>query len=493
MVDILQRVEQWGHLAPDRLAHVSGDRQLTYGELAFRSDRLASYLAHALPEDHSPVVVQGHKEPEMLVGFLGAVKAGHAYIPVDRTTPAQRTERIVAISGARIVLTPEHIRAIVADPSPRSNHARPVGQQDPYYIIFTSGSTGEPKGVVITKDCLESFLDWTLSEQGFEQSMVGCGETFLNQAPFSFDLSVMDLYSSLAVGGTLFSIQQDEIASPAQLYRALGRSEVTVWVSTPSFARMCLAERSFNFTLLPLLHKFWFCGETLSPELAAELLERFPDSEVWNTYGPTEATVATTSIRVDREILAKYASLPVGFPKPGTRVAVLAEQWVPALPGERGEIVIAGPNVSPGYLGRPDLTARSFFEWEGVRAYHTGDWGRYRDGLLFFEGRQDNQIKLHGHRIELGDVESNLQAVPGVRAAVVIPQMKDGSVDSLAACVILTGPAKDPLFQTRTELRQALARSLPAYMLPRKFLFLTAFPMTPNGKADRRKLAEMIA
>src|SRR5207244_1527172 len=167
---------------------------------------------------------------------------------------------------------------------------------------------------------------------------------------------------ALVTGGTVFSVTRDDIARPRQLHEAFARSGITIWVSTPSFAQLCLVQRGFNAELLPRLRRFLFCGETLPPEVAAQLLDRFPGAEVWNTYGPTEATVATTSIRVDRDVLARYSPLPIGYPMPGSRVVVLDEAGREAASDERGEIVIAGPNVSPGYLGRPDLTERAFFQ-----------------------------------------------------------------------------------------------------------------------------------
>src|SRR5262249_32672533 len=182
----------------------------------------------------------------------------------------------------------------------------------------------------------------------------------------------------------------------------------------------------------------------------------------------------------------------IGHPMIGGRIAVLDEAGVPVPDGARGQIIIAGASVSPGYLGRPDLTERAFFTFEGMRAYRTGDWGRYRDGLLFFEGRMGNQIKLHGYGIELADIEAILLALPSVRDAAVVPIQKNGAADALAAFVILRERGSGSDFQLSTALRQQLAERLPPYMLPRKFCFLESFPMNTNGKADRRRLAESL-
>jgi D-alanine--poly(phosphoribitol) ligase subunit 1 len=326
-----------------------------------------------------------------------------------------------------------------------------------------------------------------------EHRFAKAAETFLNVVPYSFDVSFMDTFVSLVTGGTVQSITKDDVANPRQLYRRLAESEVTTWVSTPSFAQMCLIEKTFAAAMLPRLRRFLFCGETLAPEIASQLLERFPHAEVWNTYGPTEATVATSSVRIDRNVLAKYSPLPIGYPMPGCRLLVLDDKGAEVPAGERGEIIIVGPNVSPGYLGRSDLTQKAFFTLDCQRAYRTGDWGRYRDGVLFFEGRMDNQIKLHGYRIELADVEANLRAVPNVRDAVVVPVVKQGAPESLAAFLILNERPPASEFQIASDLRTRLGERVPLYMVPRKIQFLTAFPMNANGKADRKKLAEMLA
>ena len=209
-------------------------------------------------------------------------------------------------------------------------------------------------------------------------------------------------------------------------------------------------------------------------------------------YGPTEATVATTSIRVDAAMLEKCSPLPVGRVMPGTKILVVDENGGEVFSNERGEIIIAGPNVSPGYVGRPDLTARAFFDYRGLRAYKTGDLGRFRDSLLFFEGRIDQQIKLSGYRIELGDVEANLRALPTIRDAVVIPVIKSGAAQSLTAFVTLAARNETSDFKLTHNLRSQLGERLPAYMLPRKFVFLDVFPMTANGKVDRTALAKSL-
>ena len=485
-MNLIERIDHWATEAPERIAHLSGDRTLTYGELRRCSDGLASYLTKRFGDDRRPIAVLGHREPEMLVAFLGAVKSGRPYVPIDTALPQTRTDQIVASSNAAFVLTPDQIRQYSSD-EPRSS-TTPVEKNGPFYILFTSGSTGEPKGVIITLACLEHFISWMLAEQQFSERC----EVFLNQAPFSFDLSVMDLYCNLATGGTLFSVSRDLIENPKKLYSALANSKATTWVSTPSFAQMCLVEDKFAEAMLPRVRRFLFCGETLAPQTAAQLLARFPQAQVWNMYGPTEATVATTSIQVDAAMLEKCSPLPVGRVMPGTKILVVDENGGEVFSNERGEVIIAGPNVSPGYVGRPDLTARAFFDYRGLRAYKTGDLGRFRDSLLFFEGRIDQQIKLSGYRIELGDVEANLRALPTIRDAVVIPVIKSGAAQSLTAFVTLAARNETSDFKLTHNLRSQLGERLPAYMLPRKFVFLNVFPMTANGKVDRTALAKSL-
>jgi D-alanine--poly(phosphoribitol) ligase subunit 1 len=485
---LLDKIDNYGRTNPDRLFHVSGDRKMTYGELIEKSNAVAAWLDSQLGDKRCPIAVHGHKEPEMFVSFLAAVKSGRPYVPIDYMTPQTRMERVVEIAGAGAVLTPAKVAEIVAAAGAVDYKRKPLETNDPFYILFTSGSTGEPKGVMITLGNLNHYLSWMHGDLKFRE----CGEIFLNHAPFTFDLSVHDIYLALSSGNTIFSLTKDHITNLRALFEALKTCNATQWMTTPSFAQMCMIEKGFNSTMMPHVRAFCFCGETLAPETAAQLLERFPGVPVWNTYGPTEATVAMTKVGITREIIAQWNPLPIGYVMPGTRVIIRGEDGKAVPPGERGEIVIVGPNVSPGYLGRDDLTAKAFYQIDGARAYRTGDWGRDRDGLLFCEGRMDSQIKLHGYRIELGDLEANLRALPEIADAVVLPVRKGEIIDSLTTFVVLSGAKQGTDFEQAAKLKTKLAERLPAYMVPRKFNFLESFPMNNNGKADRKKLAEML-
>lgn len=521
-------IDQWAVECPERIAHQHREQALTYAELKLFSDSLAVWIHEneifgGEQEAHSPILVYGHKENEMLVAFLACIKSGHPYVPVDTSVPLERVRQIIEASGAKLLLSPQEVpegirkeglviqEKLSIHGSKELPHAQApsmewqVGQEDVYYIIYTSGSTGTPKGVQITLGALESYLNWVNTAY----HPMAKKEVFLNQAPFSFDLSVMDLYMSLSTGGTLWSLDKAEIANLREAFQSFARSEVTIWVSTPSFTEICLMDKSFNATLLPELKHFLFCGEILLHDTAAKLIERFPGAKVENLYGPTEATVAVTTVTVTPDILATYNPLPVGQAKPDAQVLICDSETLDqaireaanldrvdapkSLPiGERGEIVIAGPNVSIGYLNNPEQTRKAFFSWLGEdgqvwRAYRTGDAGAFKGNQLFFYGRLDFQVKLHGYRIELGDIEENLRKLPGIENAVVLPIEKRGKVEYLQAFMTTTKPVTEE-FATSQALKEALRQNLPDYMVPRRFTYVQSMPMTSNGKVDRRAL-----
>lgn len=543
---LLDIIDQWALTCPQRVAHRHREQALTYSELKINSDALALWLHQLLDESKNkaaktkpvkkaPIIIYGHKESEMLVAFLACAKAGHAYIPVDTSVPIERVRQILEASGAPLMISPQTVpeelklARVKVQENLKAQHntlakaknedvsdiltpyigqspdpAWRVKEDEVYYIIFTSGSTGMPKGVQITLQALESFLNWVNPTYSPEKMK----EVFLNQAPFSFDLSVMDLYMSLSNGGTLWSIDKQEITNPRELFQSFARANLSFWVSTPSFADICLMDKSFNQELIPHLKRFLFCGEVLTNDTASKLQERFPKARVENLYGPTEATVAVTTLTITPQVLNRYNPLPVGRVKSDAQILICDSEVLDeatshglrrllyppqSLPeGTRGEIVIAGPNVSVGYLNRPEQNEKSFFKWcdhkgKEWQVYRTGDAGLFKEGLLFFLGRLDFQVKLHGYRIELGDIEENLREIPGVENAVVLPIERRGKVDYLHAFLTTAEPV-EVAFQMSQRLREELHKTLPDYMLPRRFTFLETMPMTPNGKVDRRAL-----
>lgn len=505
---LLPAIDQVAASDPERLAHVAPSARMTYGALRARSLALASAVERAAGGNTGPVLVYGHKEPEMIAAFVACARAGRAYVPADVSAPPARVARMCHLAGAAAAIAAAPLPADLAAgleqagipvvPGGTCGTAVPAGLRTPdsrAYIIFTSGTTGDPKGVPIPWSALRHFTGWMLREQRVREG----AEVILNQAPFSFDLSVMDLYLCLLTGGTLFSVTHGLVANPRALFAALGASSLTVWVSTPSFARFCVAERSFGAAMLPGLRRLLFCGEPLPTGLARELLRRFPEAELWNTYGPTETTVAVTSVRIRPEMVATDTALPVGRAAPGMRVWVGGADLRPVPDGERGEVVIAGPQVSTGYIGAPpDADARFIRVATGDEddpAYRTGDAGRVVNGLLYCEGRLDRQIKLHGYRLELDEIEAHLRRLPGVADSAVLPATRQGVLEYLVAFVSLEpahpwGDGTD--FERASALRNALGRSLPPYAVPRLVRFLEAVPMTGNGKVDRRALEALL-
>ncbi|MBQ0001576.1 MAG: D-alanine--poly(phosphoribitol) ligase subunit DltA [Clostridiales bacterium] len=503
-MNILEKIRNYAELFPGRIAVRSGEDSLTYEELWSASDRIASWLLANNPDPGEPIPVYGHKHPFMLAAFLGCVKAGCAYCPIDLSVPDGRVSAILHTLTSRLVLTTEELRAdasgkqvldltflqeIPADPSaPLPSPDNWVKGESTYYIIFTSGSTGTPKGVQISADCLNNYLDWSTGLSGCTD---GEEAVYLNQAPFSFDLSVMDLYTCLATGGTLFCLKKSVQGDYTALIQALGESHAKVWVSTPSFADMCLSEKKYTEELLPELRTFLFCGEALGNRTVKKLQERFPLAKVYNTYGPTESTVAVTEVLVTPELNEAENPLPVGKAKPGTFLQIIDENGNVLPDNEKGEIIILGNTVSTGYYLSPALTEKAFFVTaDGTRGYHTGDKGYLSDGMLYYCGRIDLQIKLHGYRIELEDIESNLRKLPQLEHAVVLPNERGGKVSSLTAYVVEKEKPEDEKAETAA-LKAQLAEFLPDYMIPKKFVFLDQMPMTNNGKADRKRLGEL--
>jgi D-alanine--poly(phosphoribitol) ligase subunit 1 len=458
-------------------ALTTGEEVLTWGRLGETARRAASLLEEELGPGETPAAVAWGSSPLALPLFLGCLMAGRPYLPLEASLPALRREEILRDSGAPLLLEPagDGFRWTWLRDLPREE-----GAPAPGYLLYTSGSTGHPKGVEITGGNLDFFLGATRSLPREPEGKA----VWLTHAPWSFDLSVLPLWQGLARGERVVHLDTSRGVDFPRLAREMSASGATVWVSTPSFARLWLRDPSFGAGLLPRLSLFFFCGETLDPALARELMERFPGARVVNAYGPTECTMAAAAVEISPEMAEAGKPLPVGRALPGVSLAALGEDGAPLPAGEEGEIAIGGPGVGRGYRNLPELTRERFFFRDGLPWYRTGDLGRLEDGLLWFSGRRDLQVKHRGCRVELEDLEQNLLALPEVAGAAAALQ----GDRLLALAVPRAGAPENPRV-----LLASLRERLPGYLIPARIFWTEAIPLTPQGKIDRRRVAELLA
>ncbi|HKH45555.1 MAG TPA: amino acid adenylation domain-containing protein, partial [Thermoanaerobaculia bacterium] len=494
--------EEQAARTPTAVAVVWGEETLTYEELERQSSRLARRLRRLGVGPEVPVGVHAERAPELVVAFLGVLKAGGVYVPLDPFYPAERLAWIVASSAVPLLLTQERLAGVLppfagrvvllddpTDGSDRSDRSDPsdspaarVLPEQLAYVLYTSGSTGRPKGCMITHRGLVSFLrhrqhHWPLGPE----------DAFLQKASIGFDLSVAEILISLSTGARLVlpppgSHREDDV-----LAEVIERHGVTTFHFVPSQIAVLLDQERF----LAACRNLRFAtlgGEALGSELAQRFLERTGVPLV-NSYGPTEITIESTWRRVwpgeGRGVV------PIGRPFDNLRIRLLdrAGRLVPA--GVPGEVFIGGTQVGRGYLNRPDLTAERFVPdpfaaAPGERLYRTGDLASWRtDGELEFLGRLDHQIKLRGVRIELGEIESVLESHPEIRRAVVVARPERGEV-RLAACLVAEDAPPDV-----AAVRAWLRERLPEAMVPAGWIVLPELPMSPNGKVDRAALLRM--
>lgn len=493
----------------DALAALYNGRAMTYYDLDRRSGAIAAFLLEACPTGKTPVVIYGHKEMDFLSCMFGSLKAGHAYVPIDISFPQDRVEAILSDVSPEIVVDftgslsgktsarligPEDLSLLIQ--RYEKNPAGPeswVRGDDICYIMFTSGSTGAPKGVPISCANLETM--WknakTICDTKEPQGIA------LNAVSYSFDLSVMPVYVAVGLGMTLFTVDKYTQENFRDLFSSLSGSGISFWVSTPSFAEMCAISEDFSIKLLPQMKTFFFCGEILTNKLAGQLLERFPKATVYNTYGPTEATVFVTATAIGPIDAESPEPLPVGrfFPEITPRIVDEAGREVQS--GEKGELLIIGECVSSGYFKRPDLTEKSFFmadeSGRPCRGYRTGDICILKGDMLHYCGRNDLQIKLNGYRIEIEDIEKNLMKLKSVKRAAVCPVYEDGKVSYLAAFILPEGQSDLPKLKQIAALKSELKQLLPAYMVPRKIIIKDRFPVNQNGKVDKKALLSQLS
>lgn len=466
---------------PQKVALIYNDRSLTYEELDRWSDAMADHLGQngVLPGDS--VGVWWPRGIELHIAVLGIVKAGAAYVPLDREMPAERVETVLAEVGAKCYISDESINltitrhAVVSEPGTGEIIYRPKGAQpdDRAYVLYTSGSTGKPKGIPITHRQICHFV----------RSECAILEILANDKVYqgfsvSFDMWCEETWISYLVGATLWVADAATAKSIDELADVWRNNQITVLHAVPSLLAVVNDD-------IPSLRLVNAGGEACT----SQVLERWaaPPRRFFNTYGPTETTVTATLAE-----LKPGDTITIGLPLPNYGLAVVDESLKPLPPGEKGELVVAGPGVSNGYVNRPELTAEKFVpkpeslhELPGSRIYRTGDAAVINaDGTVDFHGRFDDQVKIRGYRIELGEIENQLSTLTDITAAAVAVKKDINGHDHLAAYVV----CDDPVRMNQQSIRAELAKVLPPYMVPSVIMQLPEMPRLPSGKIDRKAL-----
>ena len=490
MSAVPQWIEVQALATPDNTAVVFASTRLSYRELNDQANRLAHHLLALGVVPESRIGVSAERSVELIIALLAVLKAGAAYVPLDPNYPQDRLNYIIKDASIEILLT----QSALFDQFGYSNCAM-VDIDDLYagyssespalsasldntaYIIYTSGSTGQPKGVLVSHRNLRHS---TLARFDYYQGSLDC---FLLLSSFGFDSSVAGIFWTLSRGGCLCLPQQDEINNPAALVALITRHQVSHLLALPSFYAAIISHRVIPS--LDSLAAVIVAGEACSNEVANEHHRKLPNVKFYNEYGPTEATVWSSVYQShSTEVLP---TLPIGRAINDVRIYILDQHQQPVPIGVAGELCIGGSGITQGYVHRPDLTAEKFipdpFGSVGNRLYKTGDLARFlANGNIEFLGRIDHQVKIRGYRIELGEIEAKLAAFATIQYAVVIAREDNSGDKRLVA--YLQAPQNIVIH----EIRNYLATVLPEYMVPSAFVTLDAFPLTPNGKLDRRAL-----
>jgi amino acid adenylation domain-containing protein len=485
---IAELFKQRAAQTPDAIALIFKDRKLSYRELNARSDGLAGQLqAHGVKPETLVGVFMGRSET-LVIGILAILKAGGAYVPLDRNYPKERISYVIEDSGLGLLITSSEIRdrdfldkgilcldADVSPSAPQTSLPVPPAARahNLAYVMYTSGSTGRPKGVMVEHRNVVNFFT------GMDRAIGTGSGVWLAVTSFAFDISVLEILWTLTRGFTVVIHADDNIQTIGD---EITNYKVTHLQMTPSLAQMLMLDERTHLAL-GSLKQILLGGEAVPASLVRRLRQVF-FGEMYNMYGPTETTIWSTSYRIGEPGIAVL----IGRPIANTQIFILDCDLNPVLEGEYGEVYIGGDGVARGYWKRPELTAERFLNLSslsGQRVYRTGDLARFLpDGNIEFLGRTDHQIKLRGHRIELGEIEALLEQCPGVRQAVVVAREDRQGDKRLVAYLV----AEDVGKETVGILKGALASRLPEIMIPSSYVFLSALPLTDNGKIDRKAL-----
>jgi amino acid adenylation domain-containing protein len=483
-------VARQAEATPDSLALVVGEERLSYRELNQRANRVAHYLQKRGAGPETLVGIYCQRSAEMLVGILGVLKSGSAYVPLDPNYPKERIRFILEDANAPLVLTQNAIAGELEDFAgericldsdwqaiSQESKSDPICAAQPAnlaYVLFTSGSTGRPKGVAIEHRSVAIFVHWAL-EAFTPQELAGV----LFSTSMCFDLSIFEMFAPLSSGGCV-------ILAENALYLPMlpGRNEVTLINTVPS----AIAELVHMGGVPDSVTTVNLAGEALSDTLVEQIYANTQVQRVYNLYGPTEDTTYSTYTLVPRG-----ESVSIGRPLANSQAYVLDRNRKPAPLGVPGELYLAGDGLARGYYGRDDLTRERFVPnpfsaQPGARMYRTGDLCRYRlSGELDYLGRIDHQIKLRGFRIELGEIETVLDSHSGVRQTVVMAREDVPGDKRLVAYVVPSAEVADTVALV-SELKAGIAKKLPEFMMPAAFVVLDAMPLSPNGKINRSAL-----
>ena len=487
---IHQRIEEHIAQKPEGLAVADDTGRLSYQELNKRANQLARYLRRLDVGPNVPVGLLLERSTDMIVSILAVLKAGGAYVPLDPDYPAERLSFMLTNARVPVVLTQSKLSGVLPDHKAHicfldrdadliaeesSTDLESTANPDNLaYIIYTSGSTGQPRGVPVSH---RNLVHSTLAREYFYEDRVG---SFLLLSSFTFDSSVAGIFWTLCQGGKLVLPPQRIEQDMSRLSEIIALHGITHTLCLPSLHMLLLeiAEPAKLSSLKAVI----VAGEACPLELVRQHYRRLPYADLYNEYGPTEGTVWSTACKIPVDFDGDR--VPIGRPIPNMQNYILDRYDQPVPIGVPGELCIAGPGTTAGYLNAPDKTAQKFiqisFDKEPPRRlYRTGDRARYLpDGNIDFLGRMDHQVKIRGNRVELGEIENVLRRSAGVKDAIV--DLQDGN---LIAYIV-----PDSSTVSVPEWRTWLASSLPAYMIPTTFLTMEDFPRTPNGKIDRKAL-----
>ncbi|WP_432253562.1 amino acid adenylation domain-containing protein [Streptomyces sp. HNM1019] len=482
-------IEARANRTPEAVALVHDGTSLTYAELNARANRLARHLQGLGARPGALVAVSVPRSVELIVALLAVLKAGAAYLPLDPDYPGQRLTYMLRDAAPVCAVTDREGRLpgdagtplVVLDGldlagDPGVNPGRALTPAHPAYVIYTSGSTGRPKGVVVPHSAIDNRLRWMQHTYP-----IGDGDRVLQKTPSSFDVSVWEFFWPLREGATLVVAEPGGHRDPVYLARLIRERAVTTCHFVPSMLQVFLAGPGAS-GCAGVLRRVFCSGEALPRETAGAFARTLPGTELHNLYGPTEAAVDVSHHACAPD---DTGPVPIGRPVWNTRLYVLDPAGQLCPPGVTGELYLAGAQLADGYLQRGELTAQRFvadpFGPPGSRMYRTGDLARWTEhGEAEYLGRTDHQVKLRGQRIEPGEVEAALAALPGVDGACALVRE-----DRLVGYVTGDGPSPEAI-------RAALARELPDHMVPSAVVPLPAFPLSPNGKLDRRELPEPV-